>query len=248
MRNTFKKTTFLLLALVITLAMFAPTMAIAEESQSANTVMITFNANGGSGTTTRWLTPGEPFGTLPMPSRSNHTFIGWFTTSASSGGQQIHPNTLVPNGNTTYWARWAQHQSTTLTHTGSMMITGMPPLTTDSNWITFNGNTIPANARVLSISVNTGSSTMSGAIVGNNLQVNSTAGGGTLTMPWNGANNSVLNNNQHFTDLPARGTYSIRWNGTVISGTPGNLFDPRPTPAIRGYSNVRLTVHFVVIP
>ena len=94
----------------------------------------------------------------------------------------------------------------------------------------------------------TGSSTMSGVIMGNNLQILSSAGGNTLIIPWNGANNSVLNDSTHFTGLPARATYTIRWNGTVISGTPGNIFNPNPTDAIRGYSNVKLTINYIVMP
>lgn len=248
MRKILNKMCIMLLTLVLTLTMFAPLTALAEETQSSSssTVTITFNPNGGSGGGTRWLTPGQQFGTLPTANRANHVFLGWFTSS--TGGQQIQPTDLVPHNDATYWAHWGQMQSKTLSHTGSMMIMGMPPLTTNSNWISFNGNTIPANSIITSISVNTGSSTMSGVIMGNNLQILSSAGGNTLVIPWNGANNSVLNDSTHFTGLPARATYTIRWNGTVISGTPGNIFNPNPTDAIRGYSNVKLTINYIVMP
>jgi len=65
---------------------------------------VTFNPNGGSvSPTTKTVQSGTAVGTLPTPTRSGHTFAGWFT--AQTGGTQITSATIV-NGNVTYWARW----------------------------------------------------------------------------------------------------------------------------------------------
>ena len=54
-------------------------------------------------------------GTLPAnPTRSGHTFAGWFTTSAASGGTQVTANTVV-NSNVTFWARWTALPIVTVT-------------------------------------------------------------------------------------------------------------------------------------
>ncbi|MCL2558865.1 MAG: InlB B-repeat-containing protein [Turicibacter sp.] len=89
------------------------------------TVRITWNANGGSvnpGTQNR--APGTSIGTLPTPTRQGRHFIGWFTTANVTGGNRVAANTIVPNSNVTYHARWSdpsRHLSTwtppTLPHT-----------------------------------------------------------------------------------------------------------------------------------
>ena len=79
-------------------------------------VEITWDANGGTvwlaaanawvGSMTIPHTPGEPIGWPPTPARAGWTFVGWFT--APTGGTQITSSSIVPNFNTTYWARWVQ--------------------------------------------------------------------------------------------------------------------------------------------
>ena len=49
------------------------------------TRVITWNANGGSVSPTSWTRQvGTALGTLPTPTRSGHSFQGWYT--ASTGG------------------------------------------------------------------------------------------------------------------------------------------------------------------
>ena len=67
---------------------------------------VTFNANGGSGGTTRQVASGSAVGTLPTPTRGGHSFVGWFT--AATGGTQISASTKV-NANVTYYAHWTQN-------------------------------------------------------------------------------------------------------------------------------------------
>ena len=54
--------------------------------------------------------------TLPTPTRDGYTFVGWYTTNASSGGTKV---TSVPNhsnGNKTYYARWTENDYTVTLH------------------------------------------------------------------------------------------------------------------------------------
>jgi len=83
-------------------------IAQAPPAMPINNVTLTFNANGGTpATTTLTRRAGVTIGTLPAnPTRTGLTFAGWWNTSAATGGTQIMPNTVVPNANTTYWARW----------------------------------------------------------------------------------------------------------------------------------------------
>ena len=74
----------------------------------AGQVTITWQGNGGSPAVATWQrAPGTTLGSLPQnPTRTNHAFAGWWTTSAATSGAQITANTVVPNANVTYWARW----------------------------------------------------------------------------------------------------------------------------------------------
>ncbi len=71
---------------------------------------ITFDANGGTGGTTRSVAHGSQLGTMPTPVRDGHDFAGWFT--AASGGVQISAST-VPTGDATYYAHWTAKQVAT---------------------------------------------------------------------------------------------------------------------------------------
>ena len=72
---------------------------------------ITFNSQGGSAIANRTVEEGQQIGTLPTPTRANHTFDGWWT--AVTGGTRI-TNTFVPAGNTTLHARWISNAPTAI--------------------------------------------------------------------------------------------------------------------------------------
>ena len=67
---------------------------------------ITFNANGGTlGPTSKNVTNGETYGSLPTPARSGYRFDGWYT--ASSGGTRVTSDTTVSlTANQTLYAHW----------------------------------------------------------------------------------------------------------------------------------------------
>ena len=68
---------------------------------------VTFNANGGVvSPATRVVEKGGIVGTMPTPTRSGYSFVGWFTSA--SGGTKVTTATVV-TGNVTYYAQWTKN-------------------------------------------------------------------------------------------------------------------------------------------
>ena len=85
---------------------------ISFQQLGAVTRTVTFNANGGTvSPTSRSVVNGNQVGALPIPSRANHTFIGWFSTSATTGGVE-RTSTFVVASDITFWARWRTNSPT----------------------------------------------------------------------------------------------------------------------------------------
>lgn len=77
--------------------------SVAQLAPGAN---ITFNANGGTvSEPRRSLVAGSPAGVLPIPTRHNYIFDGWFTEK--NGGQQVNENTII-NSDVTFYAHWTK--------------------------------------------------------------------------------------------------------------------------------------------
>jgi len=69
-----------------------------------NEYTITFNLNGGScNESERIIKASESYGTLPTPTRKNHTFLGWFTEISS--GRNVE-SVDSPGKNITLYAHW----------------------------------------------------------------------------------------------------------------------------------------------
>ena len=60
---------------------------------------------------TRQALSRNPIGFLPNPEKDGYRFVGWFSTSAQTGGTHITTNTIVPLINITFWARWEREVS-----------------------------------------------------------------------------------------------------------------------------------------
>lgn len=73
---------------------------------TANTYIVTFDANGGScSTASKSVTYDSTYGTLPTPTRTGYTFTGWYT--ASSSGTKITADTKVTvTANQKLYAQW----------------------------------------------------------------------------------------------------------------------------------------------
>jgi uncharacterized repeat protein (TIGR02543 family) len=87
---------------------------------TANSYTVTFSANGGTVIPASVIqTYGSEIGTLPVPTRTGHTFSGWYT--ATSGGSKIAATTKVV-ADITYYARWATNSYTvTFDPTGGLV-------------------------------------------------------------------------------------------------------------------------------
>lgn len=75
-------------------------------SVGAATFTVSFNANGGSVSPgSKTVTYGGTYGTLPTPTRSGYSFLGWYT--AATGGSKITSSSTVSiTANTTLYAHW----------------------------------------------------------------------------------------------------------------------------------------------
>ena len=75
---------------------------------------VTFSANGGSvSPSSKSVTYGGTYGTLPTPTRTGYTFLGWFTSK--TGGTQVNSSTKVTNGkNHTLYAQWSASSSSVI--------------------------------------------------------------------------------------------------------------------------------------
>ena len=83
----------------------------AEKKVTVNprTVAITFNANGGTvSPASKTYTAYGKYGSLPTPTRSDYTFVGWFT--ASIGGTRVTESSVVPDSAITLYAQWTPVQ------------------------------------------------------------------------------------------------------------------------------------------
>ncbi len=78
---------------------------------TAKQYTLTFNANGGSvSTATRQVAYGSTYGTLPTPTRTGYTFVGWYT--AASGGNQVTSSTRMTTAGATIYAHWTANTYT----------------------------------------------------------------------------------------------------------------------------------------
>lgn len=71
----------------------------------AKPVLVTFNANKGNcRVVSKKVTPGEYYGTLPVPTKKKYTFVGWYTKA--KGGTKVTNLSTVRKNNHTLYAHW----------------------------------------------------------------------------------------------------------------------------------------------
>jgi len=73
----------------------------------------TFNSTGGSTVPKRLFATDNNLGTLPIPTRANHSFAGWF--AAANGGTQVWPTTRF-SSSVTLFAQWRDSQGQLVTN------------------------------------------------------------------------------------------------------------------------------------
>jgi uncharacterized repeat protein (TIGR02543 family) len=80
---------------------------------TANTYTVTFNANTGKcSTASKKVTYGGTYGTLPIPTKDNYTFDGWYTSASSDGTQVLNTTTCNVASNQTLYAHWKANTNT----------------------------------------------------------------------------------------------------------------------------------------
>ena len=141
-----------------------------------NQYTLTYNANRGSvSPTSKKVTVGATYGTLPTPTRSNHRFLGWYTSA--SGGTKVSSSTVMPASNVTIYAHW--QATTTIVFKNDM--TGA----TQSSTIDV-GKTVAAPNYTATGYTRTswGSSNTAIATVSGNTITAKSAGSATITTKW----------------------------------------------------------------
>ena len=80
--------------------------AVLDLSNKTPEYTITFDANGGTNTSTTAKTVGNKLTSLPTPTQEGFTFTGWYTEQ--SGGEKVDTTTEF-NKNTTIYAQWTKN-------------------------------------------------------------------------------------------------------------------------------------------
>lgn len=82
-------------------------------SIAAATFTVTFNKNGGStpSPSSKTVTYGEAYGTLPTSTRTGYTFAGWYT-DPTNGDKRVATDTVSITQNTTLYAHWTANKYT----------------------------------------------------------------------------------------------------------------------------------------
>lgn len=152
------------------------TQSAAVSKLIQNQFTLTYNANGGSvSPTSKKVTAGSTYGTLPTPTKANYRFLGWFT--AASGGTKVSSSTVMAASNVTIYAHW--QATTTIVFKNDM--TGA----TQSSTIDV-GKTVAAPNYTATGYTRTGwgsSNTTIATVSGNTITAKS-AGSATITTKW----------------------------------------------------------------
>ncbi len=78
------------------------------QEQTAQEYTVTFNANGGSVSTTSTTTKDGKLESLPTPTRGGYDFLGWYTQK--DGGEKVTTDTVFTK-NSTIYAHWQKESS-----------------------------------------------------------------------------------------------------------------------------------------
>ena len=101
--------------------------------------------------------------------------------------------------------------------------------------------TVKLDGKIIkNITVQVGTSTMSGAIIGQTMTLENISIGYESTVAWSGGNNTSVTFSD-FDGQDATGTYKLTFKGLVISNTLGNpIFGTPDMEAIRGYKGTQI--------
>ena len=95
--------------LFVAAAVFFATLPTDKQhiATAANTCVVTFDGNGGTPSqSTKTVTVGGTYGTLPTASRSGHTFLGWYTSPGSAGTPVVSTTKVESPYSHKIYAHW----------------------------------------------------------------------------------------------------------------------------------------------
>lgn len=76
-------------------------------TDNKSSAVVTFNSNGGSKTNYMVLPKGEKIGSLPIPTREQHIFLGWYKNEDLT--DEVISTTIIED-NTTLYAKWLKDE------------------------------------------------------------------------------------------------------------------------------------------
>ena len=80
-----------------------------KTSGGGTTTKVTFNPNGGTcSQSSKNVSAGAPYGTLPTPTRAGYTFIGWWDDSKKETKEYTASTVVSKSSNHTLYAHWAK--------------------------------------------------------------------------------------------------------------------------------------------
>ncbi len=184
----------------------------------ANTV--TFDPNGGTvAESSRGIAPGYKVGTLPIPTRSGHDFLGWFTDPLE--GIEVKETTII-NDDVTFYAHWKKYDTVRINSkyysTFQEAISSISSNNVETTIVLLRDTTehitVPANKNIVFDLQNyTISNSANAAIIENNGTVK--IQNGTLT---SNTDTGVINNN-------ATGKLYVTGGNIIATGTRQALYN-----------------------
>ena len=198
-----------------------------------NSVVVSFNANGGStSTTTKTVNYKAAYGELPTPTRSGYKFDGWYTSA--TGGTVVNSTTIVTNSSAhTLYAHWSDieapvctfgsfdKESLTLGETTNIKLTCTDNVGVTTTNLTSSSFTI-SSSNVISISNITSSSTTNGVIYTITITGGTTSGNSTISLKSGSVKDAAGNSNVAVTSVSI--TNIADQSGPEISFDPnGNM-------------------------
>ena len=115
------------------------------QKQTAQEYTVTFNANGGSVSTTSTTTKDGKLESLPTPTNDGYTFLGWYTEE--TGGDEVTTDTVFTKDTTIYahWQKQAAQEYTVTLHTNDGTIAEGEKLTSYTYGV---GAKLPAENKI----------------------------------------------------------------------------------------------------
>ncbi|MBR2833122.1 MAG: InlB B-repeat-containing protein [Bacilli bacterium] len=206
--------------------------------------VVIFNPNTGTvDETTRTVEKGKAIGTLPIPTKEEYVFDGWFTDPST--GQMINDQTII-NSDTEYFAHWTHESEVYVAKIGNTLYSTL------QNAI----NAVPANTQttiqLIRNAIENVTTTANKNIILDlqNFTLNNSnndaviANGGTLTL----ANGTIVTNSTSTAAINNTGNFTMNSGRVLATGLRQALYNNGGTATISGsaYLSATTTLRAVI--